>query len=364
MPKRKYDDKYLDYGFTFLEGRDEQLPQCVICHKTLSNDSMKPHQLKKHLSNVHPEFVGKERQFFEFKANYLKKMRMDQGGKFQTESKAIVHASYAVSLLVAKAKKPHSIGETLIKPCLVSCAGILLGESAVSKMKKVSLSNDTVKSRIFDMSCNIKSQLLAKVKASPVFAIQLDESVDVANLSQLIVFVRYVHDQSIEEDLLFCRPLETTTQAADVMQLVDAFFEEEGLDWGKLVHACTDGAPAMLGARSGFAKLLKQKNPKVVTLHCIIHRKALASRTMTQPLKEALETAIKLVNFVKASALNTTISTVVPGYGIRLRRTAVPHCRSLVIERRHVKSACAFAPRSYTIFGRKEQRRSESCCFR
>lgn len=64
MPKRKYDDRYLDYGFTFLEGRNEQLPQCVICHKTLSNDSMKPHQLKKHLSNVHPEFVGKERQFF------------------------------------------------------------------------------------------------------------------------------------------------------------------------------------------------------------------------------------------------------------------------------------------------------------
>ena len=44
-------------------------------------------------------------------------MRMDQGGKFQTESKSIVHASYAVSLLVAK--KPYSIGETLIKPCLV-----------------------------------------------------------------------------------------------------------------------------------------------------------------------------------------------------------------------------------------------------
>ncbi|XP_076049322.1 zinc finger BED domain-containing protein 5-like [Oratosquilla oratoria] len=156
MPKRKYDNKYLDYAFTFLEGRNEQLPQCVICHKTPSNDSMKSHQLKKHLSNVRPEFVGKERQFFELKANYLKKMRMDQDGKFQTESKAIVHASYAVSLLVATAKKPHSIGETLIKPCLVSCAGILLGESAVSKMKQVSLSNDTVKSRIFDMSCNTK----------------------------------------------------------------------------------------------------------------------------------------------------------------------------------------------------------------
>ena len=205
---------------------------------------------------------------------------------------------------MAKAKKLYSIGETLIKPCLVSCAGILLCESVVSKMMQVSLSNDTVKSCICDMSCNIKSQLLAKVKASPVFAIQLDESVDVENLSQLLVFVRYVHDQSIEEDLLFCRPLKTTPQAADVMQLVEDFFEEEGLNWGKLVGACTDEAPVMMGARSGFAKLLKQKNPKVVTQHCIIHREALASRTMTQPLNETLDTAIILVNFVKASALN------------------------------------------------------------
>ena len=201
---------------------------------------------------------------------------------------------------MAKAKKSYNIGETFIVPCLVSRVGILLGESAVSKMMQVSLSNDTVKSRICDMSCNIKSQLLAKVKASPVFAIQLNESVDVENLSQLLVFVRYFHDQSIEDDLLFCHPLKTTTQAADVMQLV----EDEGLDWGKLVGACTDGAPVMIGARSGFAKLLKQKNPKVVTQHCIIHREALASRTMTQPLKETLDTAIRLMNFVKASALN------------------------------------------------------------
>ena len=30
MPKRKYDVNYLDYGFTCVEGRNEQLPQCVI----------------------------------------------------------------------------------------------------------------------------------------------------------------------------------------------------------------------------------------------------------------------------------------------------------------------------------------------
>ena len=112
-------------------------------------------------------------------------------------------AFYEVSLQVAKAKKPHNIGETLIKPCLVACADILLGESAIAKMKQVSLPNNTVKNRIDNMASDIKSQLTPKIKPSPVFGIQLDESFDIASLSQLMVFVRYIHSQVIEEDLLF-----------------------------------------------------------------------------------------------------------------------------------------------------------------
>jgi len=63
-------------------------------------------------------------------------MKLDSAGQFQTHSKAIVTASYTVSLQVAKTKKPHNIAETLIKPCLVECAGILLGEGAKSTVKK------------------------------------------------------------------------------------------------------------------------------------------------------------------------------------------------------------------------------------
>ena len=106
------------------------------------------------------------------KASSLKKMKMNSAGQFQTQSNAIVSASYAVSLQVAKAKKPHNIAETLIKPCLVECAGILLGESAKSKIKMVSLSNNTAKSRIADIACDITSQLIENIKVSPVFGIR------------------------------------------------------------------------------------------------------------------------------------------------------------------------------------------------
>ena len=70
--------------------------------------------------------------------------------------------SCAVSLQVAKTKKPHNIAEALMKPCLEECADILLSESVKSKIKQISLSNDTIKSSIADMTCDIKSQLIEK----------------------------------------------------------------------------------------------------------------------------------------------------------------------------------------------------------
>jgi len=132
--RRKYIDTFLDYGFTFIERGDKQLPQCVICFKTLSNASMNAYQLKQHLSNSHPQFTDKNRSFFGMKAFSFKKMKLDSTGRFQTHSNAVVTAFYAVSFQVAKTKKPYNIHEMLIKPCLVACSGILLGEGENSKV--------------------------------------------------------------------------------------------------------------------------------------------------------------------------------------------------------------------------------------
>ena len=44
---------------------------------------------------------------------------------------------------------------------------------------------------------------------------------------------------------------------------------------------CTDGAPAMMGVRSGFTALVKQKAPHVI-MHCVLHRYALAAKTLPE----------------------------------------------------------------------------------
>ena len=101
--KQKYDNDYLNYGFIFVDKGNEQLPQSVVCLKTFLNAFMKPYQLKQHQVKVHPQLAAKNRSYFELKANQVKKMRLDTTGQFQTTSKAILTASYAVSLQVAKA---------------------------------------------------------------------------------------------------------------------------------------------------------------------------------------------------------------------------------------------------------------------
>ena len=148
-------------------------------------------------------------------------MRMDQ-----VQSKVIGHASWAVSLLMAKATTPHSIEEALMKSWLASCTGILLGKFAASKWSKFFVPTALLSPA--SSTCRATS-----IKESLIYTIRLDERMRMANLSQVIFFVRYVHNQRKEEDLLFYRPLKTTNQAADLMQLVDAFFKKRRVEMGQ-----------------------------------------------------------------------------------------------------------------------------------
>ncbi|XP_072378016.1 protein FAM200A-like [Diabrotica undecimpunctata] len=63
----------------------------------------------------------------------------------------------------------------------------------------------------------------------------------------------------------------------------------------------------MTGCRSGFMELAKKKNPRIIGSHCIIHRRALASQTLPEPLNVTLNLATKIVNHIKSSALNTRL---------------------------------------------------------
>ena len=196
-------------------------------------------------------------------------------------------------------KVAHSTAENLIKPCAIHMVELVLGTEAAKKMKDVPLSNDVIAGRVADMSCDILDQIVQEIKDSPIrISLQLDESMDVSNMSQLIVYAHYIKDGDIKDKFLFCEPLQTMTKADDVLRLVANFFEKHQIEWEKLRSVCTDGTPTMIRKRCGFAALLKKKVPDVIVKHCFLHCHALAAKTLPPVLKDFLSICVEVVNFI------------------------------------------------------------------
>jgi len=154
---RTYTDDYVKFGFTFIEKDDVQKPQCVICHVVLSNDALRPSRLERHLTTAHPMLKGKLKEFFVAKKySLISKMKIVHTGEFQQNNEKIVEASYHIAFMVAQQKKPHTLGEKLIKPSILKAVEIVLGEESKRKIAQISLSDNTVKRRIDELALDIK----------------------------------------------------------------------------------------------------------------------------------------------------------------------------------------------------------------
>ncbi|XP_056095124.1 zinc finger BED domain-containing protein 5-like [Rhinichthys klamathensis goyatoka] len=160
------------------------------------------------------------------------------------------------------------------------------------------------------MASNVNDQLISRIKASRYFALQLDESTDIANLANLLAYVRYEYNGEIEEEFLFCKPLQTRTTAEALFDMLNGFITEHGIDWSRCVGISTDGAAAMVGQHTGLVKRVQAVAPQAKSIHCCIHREALAAKRMPPDLKTILDEAVKTVNFIKARPLNSRLFSV------------------------------------------------------
>ena len=102
----------------------------------------------------------------------------------------------------------------------------VFGDESVKKLNSISLSNNTIQRRIEEMSVDILQQVINDIcRSENGFAIQLDESTDVTNCAQLLIFVRYVGKEGAKEEFLMNAALEATTKRDDIFQMVNFFFK-------------------------------------------------------------------------------------------------------------------------------------------
>ena len=171
---------------------------------------MKPSKLKQHLESRHGESVGKSADCFRQKSELLKNCCLDSGGMWAKQNKAVLEASYRITFHIAQAKKSLTIGEELIKPCLIEATTLVLEGEKANKLKEILLSNDTVKKRLSEMSQDILLQVVEEVRSSLLFSLQLDESTDISSCAQLLVYARYIFENNVKVQCLFSEPLSMT----------------------------------------------------------------------------------------------------------------------------------------------------------
>ena len=114
-----------------------------------------------------------------------------------------MRVSYEASYLIAKSTKPFSFGENLVLPAAVKMSELVHGKKYGDEIRKMPLSNDTVARRIAEINDDQLQQLINRLKTSQKFAIQFDETTDVSKNAQLLLYVQYLHEENVEEELLF-----------------------------------------------------------------------------------------------------------------------------------------------------------------
>ncbi|PNF19633.1 hypothetical protein B7P43_G01086 [Cryptotermes secundus] len=158
--------------------------------------------------------------------------------------------------------------------------------------------------RLEDISNQISNNVKDIIADCTHFSIALDESTDVSNTNQLLIFVRAIkEDFTIFEELLKVCSLHSTTRGVDIFNAVKSAVEGFG-GFEKLSPVVTDGAKSMTGTISGFVGFLRQNQSTVPTLHCIIHQEALCAKSIK--LSTTMANVTKITNLIRGGNRSLT----------------------------------------------------------
>lgn len=141
-----------------------------------------------------------------------------------------------------------------------------------------------------------------------MFSIAVDESTDVSDTAQLLLFVQGINTTlEITEELVAMKSINGTITSENLFREMSEVIDEVGLHWNKLMGGTTDGAPCMVGWHNGFVaricqKVIESKGSPPLDLHCIIHLRNLCGKQFN--LEHIMMVVVKSVNFIRSHALN------------------------------------------------------------
>lgn len=230
------------YNYFFTDVGEKAI--CLLCQDTVA--VFKEYNLKRHYQSKHKDY-GQNLSQAELKNRadeMVKRLKQQQTVLFRQSNiqEAATTASLMVAHMLAKHNKSFSDGE-FIKECMLKIANVVCPE-VKNKLESVSLSRRTVVRRIDAISENLQDQLLQSSRSFQWFSLALDESTDIQDTAQLLIFIRGVDSQfTVTEELLSMESLKASTADQDLFDCLQNCFVRTSLPWNKLASITTNGAP-------------------------------------------------------------------------------------------------------------------------
>ena len=142
-----------------------------------------------------------------------------------------------------------------------------------------------------------------------MFFLAFDESTDMTNTAQMLVFIRGVTEPlSVHEHLFGLVSLCGTAHGSDVKEVVLKLLCDRvpDLPKSKLVGLTTNGAPSMTAKENGTVALFKKRLRKSkfeqdCVVDCVIHQEAFCAKSLKMTL--VMELVEKCVNEIRAKEL-------------------------------------------------------------
>lgn len=273
---------------------------CLICKTSIT---AKTYNISRHCETKHKAQVDKMSK--EARILFVKEKKSDLKSisikKHLNRNQIVSKVSFKIVHMLLKKQKPFSEAP-FIKECLqVAMEEILIHHRDKQKImvdiNNIQLSRQTATRRTEIIGEVIQLDIKSKLESALSVSICLDESTDINDVSQLVVFCRIVcKNFEVFDEIIGLFPLKSTTTAKDIKHGIDEILKKMAISPANLTAITTDGAASMVGKRNGLVALMKKDNPKLISLQCIIHQENLLAKSGIAQAKPFADTVMKIIN--------------------------------------------------------------------
>uniref|UniRef100_A0A3P8TSU5 DUF4371 domain-containing protein n=1 Tax=Amphiprion percula TaxID=161767 RepID=A0A3P8TSU5_AMPPE len=157
----------------------------------------------------------------------------------------------------------------------------------IKSISKLQLSDSTLSRRVENISDDLFIKLIDDLQKTQLFSLAIDESTDVSETAQLMIWARFFNGDTFMEEMLALLPLTGQTRGEDICLALMDFFQGPGteIDLGKLVSITTDGAPSMVGKERGLVALMRKED--------------LCCKLTGGEVKTTMGKVVKVVNYIR-----------------------------------------------------------------